>query len=273
MQDKLMKIYSNVRKMTDFTPEVAVVLGSGNGAFADAVEKELTLPYSEIEGFPRSTVSGHAGSFVFGKIGGVKTAVMSGRVHYYEGYSMQDTVLPIRLLRLLGAHTAVLTNAAGSLHEHIPENSLMAISDHLSCFAPSPLLGENFGELGARFPDMTEVYDRELLYFMHSFARENGIALHEGVYAQLTGPQYETPAEIRMLRTLGAHAVGMSTAAEAIAARHAGMRTVGISRISNMAAGMRNKALDHGEVSATPKEVLKSLNSLLIALVAHCGKM
>ena len=270
MQDKLLKIYEKIREITDFTPKAAVVLGSGNGGFAKKLRPELVLPYKRLDGFPQSTVSGHEGNFIFGKIGDVPVAVMNGRVHYYEGYPMSDVVLAVRLLRLMGAKILILTNAAGSLTEKIPQNSLMAITDHISSFVPSPLLGKNVEALGDRFPDMTRVYDRELINVMKTRAEKSGFPLYEGTYVQLSGPQYETPAEIRLLQTLGGHAVGMSTAVEAIAARHAGMRVAAISRISNMGAGMRDKILSHEDVKDTPENVLECLNDLIETLILSC---
>ena len=263
MQQRLFDVYNSVREITKFSPAAAVVLGSGNAGFAELMQVERVLPYSKIPGFPVSTVSGHEGSFVLGTYNGLPVAVMNGRVHYYEGYSMAEAVLPLRLLRLMGAESVVLTNAAGSLNPNFTENSLMAIADHISSFVPSPLHGANIDALGVRFPDMTDVYDNDLRRAMKGYARQGGFELHEGIYCQLTGPQYETPAEIRMLSLLGADAVGMSTAAEAIAARHAGMRVAAISRISNMAAGMHGRPLSHNEVKVTPKEVLDRLFGLV----------
>lgn len=246
--EKLMRCYEDVRKRTAFVPKVAVVLGSGLGDYAEDIRVEYELPYSEIEGFPVSTVPGHAGKFIFGYIDQVPVACMKGRVHYYEGYPVSDVVLPVRLLKLMGAEILFLTNAAGGVNTSFHAGDLMLIRDHISAFAPNPLIGPNIDELGPRFPDMSRVYDRELQKLIAGRAKENHIYLQEGVYAQMTGPSYESPAEIRMLRMLGCDAVGMSTVVEAIAANHMGMRICGVSCISNLAAGMSENPLSHKEV-------------------------
>ena len=246
--EKLLRCYENVRRKTEFVPRVALVLGSGLGDFAETVGVEHELPYGDIEQFPVSTVPGHAGKFIFGYVGDVPVACMKGRVHYYEGYPISDVVLPIRLLKLMGAETLFLTNAAGGVNTSFQAGDLMMIKDHIAAFAPNPLIGPNIDQLGTRFPDMSEVYDRDLQKLIRRKARENRIFLHEGVYVQLTGPSYESPADIRMLRMLGCDAVGMSTVAEAIAANHMGMKICGISCISNLAAGMTANPLSHKEV-------------------------
>ena len=246
--EKLMRCYEDVRKRTAFVPKVAVVLGSGLGDYAEDIRVEYELPYSEIEGFPVSTVPGHAGKFIFGYIDQVPVACMKGRVHYYEGYPVSDVVLPVRLLKLMGAEILFLTNAAGGVNTSFHAGDLMLIRDHISAFAPNPLIGPNIDELGTRFPDMSRVYDRELQKLIAGRAKENHIYLQEGVYAQMTGPSYESPAEIRMLRMLGCDAVGMSTVVEAIAANHMGMKICGVSCISNLAAGMSENPLSHKEV-------------------------
>ncbi len=246
--EKLMRCYEDVRKRTAFVPKVAVVLGSGLGDYAEDIRVEYELPYSEIEGFPVSTVPGHAGKFIFGYIDQVPVACMKGRVHYYEGYPVSDVVLPVRLLKLMGAEILFLTNAAGGVNTSFHAGDLMLIRDHISAFAPNPLIGPNIDELGPRFPDMSKVYDRELQKLIVGRAKENHIYLQEGVYAQMTGPSYESPAEIRMLRMLGCDAVGMSTVVEAIAANHTGMKICGVSCISNLAAGMSENPLSHKEV-------------------------
>ncbi|WP_300569035.1 purine-nucleoside phosphorylase [uncultured Acetatifactor sp.] len=246
--EKLMRCYEDVRKRTAFVPKVAVVLGSGLGDYAEDIRVEYELPYSEIEGFPVSTVPGHAGKFIFGYIDQVPVACMKGRVHYYEGYPVSDVVLPVRLLKLMGAEILFLTNAAGGVNTSFHAGDLMLIRDHISAFAPNPLIGPNIDELGPRFPDMSKVYDRELQKLIVGRAKENHIYLQEGVYAQMTGPSYESPAEIRMLRMLGCDAVGMSTVVEAIAANHTGMKICGVSCISNLAAGMSEHPLSHREV-------------------------
>lgn len=245
---KLQNCLRCVRSKTDFEPKVAVVLGSGLGDYAAQIKVEYELPYSEIEGFPVSTVPGHAGKFVFGYVGDVPVVCMKGRVHYYEGYDISDVVLPIRLMYLLGAKILFLTNAAGGVNGSFHAGDLMLIKDHIAVFAPNPLIGANIDQLGTRFPDMSKVYDRDLQEVIREKAKEHNIFLQEGVYTQLTGPSFESPAEIKLLRTLGSDAVGMSTVVEAIAANHCGMRICGISCISNLAAGMTDNPLNHEEV-------------------------
>ena len=246
--DKLISCYECVRKKTDFEPKIAIVLGSGLGDYAETIRVVYELPYNEIEGFPVSTVPGHAGKFIFGYIDEIPVVCMKGRVHYYEGYPITDVVLPTRLMKLMGAKVLFLTNAAGGVNTSFHAGDLMLIKDHISVFAPNPLIGANMDELGVRFPDMSTVYDGELQQIIRRTAKENGIFLQEGVYTQLTGPSFESPAEIQMLRTLGCDAVGMSTVVEAIAANHMGMKICGISCISNLAAGMTANPLTHEEV-------------------------
>ncbi len=246
--EKLMSVLSQIRERTDFVPECAIVLGSGLGGFAENIEVKTTIEYSEIDGFPVSTVSGHAGRFVFGRIDGVNVVIMQGRVHFYEGYPITDVVLPIRIMGLLGAKILFLTNASGAINRSFEAGSLMLICDQISSFVPSPLIGANINELGTRFPDMSEIYDKKLQELIIRAAEELGISLKRGVYIQTTGPNYESPAEIRAYAALGADAVGMSTACEAIAARHMGMRVCGVSCISNMAAGISETPLSHEDI-------------------------
>lgn len=248
--ERLLRCYESFKKKVDFKPEIALVLGSGLGALADEIDVRQTLDYGEIEDFPVSTVLGHKGRFVFGYIGNVPVVIMQGRVHYYEGYKMEDVVLPVRLMKLMGAETLFLTNAAGGVNYSFECGDFMLIDDQI-CLAPSPLIGENLDELGERFPDMSEIYSKKLRDIVKSTARKLDIPLREGVYIQLTGPNYESPSEVRMVRIMGADAVGMSTACEAIAARHMKMNVVGISVISNLACGVSSKPLSHKEVQET----------------------
>ena len=271
--NKLLRCFDAVRAKTDFIPKVALVLGSGLGDFGSQVEVCATIEYSEIEGFPVSTVAGHEGRFVFGYVGKVPVVVMQGRVHFYEGYSMQDVVLPIRLMGLLGAKILFLTNAAGGVNYSFKSGELMLIRDQIASFVPSPLVGENVEKLGVRFPDMSAIYELELCDVIRETAAVCGIAMKEGVYLQLTGPQYESPAEIRMCRMLGADAVGMSTACEAIAARHMGMRICGISCISNLACGMSAKPLSHEEVAESGRRVAGKFTRLVTASIAELDKL
>ena len=263
-ENKLISSLKYVRKKTDFKPIIALILGSGLGDFADNIDVIKTIDYSEIKGFPVSTVKGHKGRFIFGYIYGVPVVCMQGRIHYYEGYDMEDVVLPIRLMRLMGAKTLVLTNAAGGINTDFKAGDLMLITDHISSFVPSALRGENIDLLGTRFPDMSNVYDKELENIIISVAKEQGIDLKQGVYLQTSGPNFETPAEIKMFGGLGASAVGMSTACEAMAAVHSGMRVAGISLITNMAAGIQKNQLTHEEVTQTANQASEKFTKLLI---------
>lgn len=265
--EKLKKCLESVRRKTDFQPEVALILGSGLGDYADGIQVVQTIDYSEIEGFPMSTVPGHKGRFVFGYVKTVPVVIMQGRVHYYEGYPMQDVVLPTRLMGMLGAKKLILTNAAGGVNFDFQPGDFMMITDHITTAIPSPLIGENLEELGPRFPDMSQVYSLRMCGIIREKAEELGITLKEGVYVQLTGPAYETPAEIRMCRSWGADAVGMSTACEAMAARHMGMEICGISCITNLAAGMSKKELDHKEVQETADRVAEQFKELITRVV------
>ncbi len=267
--EKLINCEKEIRKITDFVPEIAIVLGSGLGGFSECVKVVTTVDYKDIKDFPISTVSGHAGRFIFGYIDNVPVVVMQGRVHYYEGYDITDVVLPIRLMCLLGAKKLILTNAAGGINRDFKPGTLMAITDHISCFVPSPLIGENIDELGVRFPDMSSVYNKELLEILKNTAKELNIPIEEGVYIQLTGPSYETPAEIRAASVLGADAVGMSTACEAIAANHMGAKICAVSCISNMAAGLSKKPLTHAEVKETADMVSEQFKKLIYNTVIN----
>ena len=248
--EKLLKCYEYYRSVTDFEPRVGLILGSGLGGYAGNMEVVKEIPYGEIPGFPVSTVQGHDGRFLLGYIGNVPAVVMKGRVHYYEGYSMEEVVMPVRLMKMMGIEILFLTNASGGMGEGFHVGDFMLITDQISSFVPSPLIGENVSELGERFPDMTHIYDTELMELIRKTAEEEGIPLQEGVYLQTSGPNFESPAEIRMYAVLGADAVGMSTACEAIAARHAGVRVCGISCISNMASGISDEELSHLDVQS-----------------------
>ncbi len=244
---QLDKAYASLKEQVDFEPKVGIVLGSGLGGFAQSIEVVKTLPYSQIEGMPRSTVEGHVGQFVFGYIGEVPVVAMQGRLHMYEGYTAQEVVMPIRLMAKTGAKYLVVTNAAGGI-SYKEIGTLMLITDHISSMVASPLIGTNYEDMGVRFPDMTQAYSRQLADIAKSVAEENGIDLKQGVYMQFYGPQFETPAEIRMARNMGADAVGMSTTVEVIAARHIGMQVLGISCITNPAAGLSQGTLSHVDV-------------------------
>ncbi len=262
---KLEKCLKYIRKKTDFVPEIAIVLGSGLGDYAESakLKTHLTIPYSEISGFPVSTAPGHKGQFVFATVNGVKIVIMQGRVHLYEGYDISDVVMPVRLMGMMGAKALFLTNAAGGINESFHSGELMLITDQISAFVKSPLIGENVDELGVRFPDMSEIYDRDLRNIIKKSAEELGIKLQEGVYIQVTGPQFESPAEIIAFKSMGADAVGMSTACEAIAANHMGMKICGITCIANMAAGISKNPLTSSEVNETADRVAPDFERLL----------
>lgn len=270
--EKLLKCYESVRKKIDFQPEIALVLGSGLGNYAESMDVVAALSYNEIEDFPVSTVEGHKGRFIFGYIENVPVVCMQGRVHYYEGYPMTDVVLPIRLMKMMGAKVLFLTNAAGGLNYDFLPGDFMMITDHIMNFVPSPLIGKNIEELGARFPDMSDVYKKDLQEIIRNAARELDIKLQEGVYIQLTGPNFETPAEVRMCRILGADAAGMSTAAEAVAANHMGMKVCGISCITNLGCGMLEQPLSHHEVQETADQVAVQFEALVTKAIVNIYK-
>ena len=270
--EKLLKCYESVQKKIDFKPEIALVLGSGLGDYAESIDVAATLNYNEIEGFPISTVAGHKGRFVFGYVNEVPVVCMQGRVHYYEGYAMTDVVLPIRLMKMMGAKVLLLTNAAGGLNYNFKAGDFMMITDHIMNFVPSPLIGKNIDELGPRFPDMSNIYKKELQEIIRATAKNLGIPLQEGVYIQLTGPNFETPTEVKMCRILGADAAGMSTAAEAVAANHMGMKVCGISCITNLGCGMLEQPLSHEEVQETADRVAVDFKKLVTEAIIRIYK-
>ncbi|MEZ4255848.1 MAG: purine-nucleoside phosphorylase [Polyangiales bacterium] len=261
------KLRSEVR----ITPKIALVLGSGLGGFADTLEESVAIPYEEIDGMPVSGVEGHAGNLVFGRVGGVPVVAMQGRVHLYEGFGPDEVVFGTRLMIRMGARSLIITNAAGGIADHLDVGDLMVLSDHINLTGRNCLVGPNDKTLGPRFPDMTEAYDGGLRDLAKVTAERLGFETKSGVYAGLLGPTYETPAEIRMLRTLGADAVGMSTVLEVIAARHAGARCLGISCVTNKAAGLSPDKLDHSEVQDTANRVQSRFTSLLRAVIGEAG--
>lgn len=270
--EKLIRCRKAVNAKIKFKPEVALILGSGLGDYADEMQVEESLEYSDISGFPISTVAGHEGRFLFGYVKGVPVVAMQGRVHFYEGYPMSDVVLPVRLMGLLGAKNLILTNAAGGVNVNFQPGDLMMITDHITTAVPSPLIGPNLDELGTRFPDMSEVYDKGLRKMIKQASKNTGVPIQEGVYMQFTGPNYESPAEIRMCRTWGGDAAGMSTACEAMAARHMGLRVCGISCITNLAAGMSDQPLNHKEVQETADKVSRQFKSLVTETIRLMGE-
>ncbi len=270
--EKLVKCYESIKEKIDFKPEIALVLGSGLGNYGDCIDVVATLNYSDIEGFPVSTVKGHKGRFIFGYIQGVPVVCMQGRVHYYEGYPITDVVLPTRLMKMMGAKVLFLTNASGGLNFDFKPGDFMMITDHIMNFVPSPLIGQNIDELGTRFPDMSDIYKKDLQEIIRMSANELDIPLREGVYIQLTGPNFETPAEVKMCRILGADAAGMSTAAEAVAANHMGMKVCGISCITNLGCGMLDQPLSHEEVQDTADRVAVQFEQLVTKAIVNIYK-
>lgn len=264
MRDNVKFCLDYIRKITDFVPDVALILGSGMGAFTSIMDEVVcSIPYSRIPGFPVSTVSGHAGKYVMGYVKNVPVICMDGRVHYYEGYTPEEVVLPVRVMRAMGARVLFITNAAGGINEELSPGSLVVLRDHVSMFVPNPLRGANDPDEGERFPDMTEVYDRFLRKTIEECADRAGVPITEGVYCQLSGPSYESPFEIKILAQLGVDVVGMSTVMEAIAAKHMGMKLCGISLVTNMAAGISPKPLSHEEVKFAGKEAANVFSSLV----------
>lgn len=261
--ERILNAVQYIKRQIDFEPKIALILGSGLGDFAKSIKTEKTIEYKDIPDFPVSTVPGHKGQFVFGYLDEVPMVIMQGRVHFYEGYKITDVVMPTRVMRLLGAEVLFLTNAAGGINPEFSAGDLMLIKDHISSFVPSALIGENIDELGVRFPDMSHIYTPELQKKVKEVAEREEISLKEGTYIQLTGPNFETPAEIGMYRTLGADAVGMSTACEAMAASHMKMQVVGISVISNLAAGMTDNPLTHEEVQETADKTAPIFKNLI----------
>ena len=271
LYDRAQRAAEQIRSRANARPSVAIVLGSGLGAFADELTESTSLAYKEIAGFAQATVEGHAGRLVIGRAGEVPIAAMQGRFHFYEGYSLEDVTFPIRVLKLLGVRTLILTNAAGSLNTEFTPGSLMVISDHINLMGVNPLIGTNDERFGPRFPDLTSTYDPDLQSMVIEEATAMNIDMRRGVYAALTGPSYETPAEIHMVRTLGADAVGMSTVPEAIVARHMDMQVIGISCITNLAAGVSNRPVDHSQVIATGERVRAQFTELLRRVIARLG--
>lgn len=261
--EKVFQAAEYIKSRLTTRPQIAIILGSGLGLLVDEVENKVEIDYGDIPNFPLPTVEGHAGKLVSGTLGGKPVLAMKGRFHYYEGYEISEVVFHIRVFKLLGINNLLVTNAAGGINKCFKPGDLMLIKDHISFFAPSPLRGQNLNEFGVRFPDMSEAYTKNLKEMAMSAAQEEGLELQEGVYAFTQGPMYETPAEIRALAVLGADAVGMSTVPEVITARHAGMNVLGISCITNMAAGILDQPLHHEEVMKTAKDVERKFAALI----------
>ena len=271
--DKVVATANTLQERTGVAPTVGVVLGSGLGALAESVEGAQSVSYADLEHIPHSTVPGHAGRYVVGQVGGVDVGILSGRSHFYEGHELSELTIAVRALVRLGCKAVIVTNAAGGIHTEYVPGDLMTIADHLNMQWVNPLRGTPDERLGARFLDMSAAYDKPLRALLRRLARKHNVPMHSGVYACVSGPSYETPAEVRMLRTMGADAVGMSTVHEVIAARHAGARVVGVSLISNRAAGIEGDAkLSHSEVTATAERVAKRTVKLLRAFIPAVAK-
>lgn len=266
-------IISQIRAKTSFKPDIGIVLGSGLSGLSQEITVTDRISYSELEGFPRSTVEGHKGEYIFGYIGKTAVVLMNGRVHYYEGYTMQQVVAPVRIMASLGANTIILTNAAGGLNESFHPGTLMCIKDQIATFVPSPLIGPNDSDLGPRFPEMSKVYDPQLISLLHRTAEQENIPLVDGVYMQITGPAYETPAESRMYASWGADAVGMSTACEAVALRHMGVKLLGLSCVTDMAINNENTTTTHEQVQKVAREASRKLITLVKGTVQQLGSI
>ncbi len=267
--EKLLNCKKQIEEKTDFSPDVVIVLGSGLQDYADEIEVDTVIPFDSINGWPRATAPGHEGNLVFGRYNNLNVAVMQGRIHYYEGYSMNDVVLPIRVLHMMGADTCILTNSVGALNPEYRSGDFMCVADHIASFVPSPLIGENIDDMGERFVDMTEVYDKEMQETVIEAGKNNGITVHNGIYLQVTGPQYETPAEIKAYRSLGADTIAMSLAAEAIAARHMNMKVCGINCITSMAAGMEENGISHDSVTESAENSAENFKVLINSLLEY----
>ena len=269
--ERVERCYKSIEGKIPFVPKIALILGSGLGDYAEHLEVEGSIDYHEIQGFPVSTVSGHKGRYVFAHIGEVPVVLMQGRVHFYEGYPIEDVVLPTRLMQRMGAEILFLTNACGSVNPAFQAGDFMLLTDHILYSVPNPLIGENLSELGARFPDMSEVYDSGLREKIRKAAEAMRLSLREGVYMQFSGPSFETPAEVKMAHILGADAVGMSTACEAIAGRHAGMKVCGISCISNLGAGLSEEPLSDEDVKIVAGKVAPLFRKLVSESILSFG--
>lgn len=272
LSNKIKAAAEYIKGKSKYNPTIGLILGSGLGAIADQIEDAEYFPYNEIPNFPVSTVEGHAGRLVIGKFQGKEVVAMQGRFHYYEGYSMQEVTCPVRVMRLLGVETLVVTNAAGAVNKDYTPGDLMIISDHLNLSGSNPLIGKNLNEFGTRFPDMSNAYDKDLRAQVKDIAKNLGIEVREGVYAMFSGPTYETPAEVRMARILGADAVGMSTVPEVIIANHSGMKVIGVSCMTNMAAGILEQPLNHEEVMETSAKVRKTFIELMTNIIKGIGR-
>lgn len=269
--EKIQGAANYLKEQTSLQPEIGLILGSGLGVLAEEIEEAVKTPYDQIPDFPVSTVEGHAGQLVFGKLNGVQVVAMQGRFHYYEGYHFEQVTFPVRVMKELGVKSLIVTNAAGGVNKDFSPGDLMLITDHINNMGTNPLIGRNDSRLGVRFPDMSEPYSKELINKAKTVAQSLNIELQEGVYVGNTGPTYETPAEVRMIRTIGGDAVGMSTVPEVIVARHSGLQVLGISCISNMASGILDQPLNHEEVIETTERVKENFLRFVKEMVKEMG--
>ena len=259
----IFEIAEHIKSKISVTPKIGIVLGTGMGGLCDAVESKTTIKYNDIPGFPTSTVEGHKGEYIFGYLNDVPVVLMNGRVHHYEGYPMSQVVVPVKVMALLGVDLIILTNASGGLNKKYSPGTIMCITDQITMFVPNPLIGPNDERLGTRFPEMSQIYDRELIQKLHKVAEEEGITIEDGVYVQVTGPSYESPAEARMLAALGADAVGMSTACEAMVLNYMGIKVLGISCITDMAIDNEGIQITHEEVQAVASKASQDIIRLI----------
>lgn len=269
LSTKLQNSAEFILTKTKFKPEIGLILGSGLGAIADQIENAECYNYSEIPNFPVSTVEGHAGKLVIGNFQGKQVVAMQGRFHFYEGYEMNDVTFPVRVMKLLGVKTLIVTNAAGAVNAEFNPGDLMLISDHINLSGRNPLMGKNLDEFGPRFPDMSNAYDKHLRNKVKEIAKSINVTLQEGVYAMFSGPTYETPAEVRMARILGGDAVGMSTVPEVVVANHCGLKVIGVSCMTNMAAGILDQPLCHEEVMETSNKVKETFIKLMTNIIKN----
>lgn len=272
MYEKLNKAVQYIQSINKTSPKIGLILGSGLGVFVENIEEPTIIPYNDIPFFKKTTVEGHEGRFILGKVKGVEVAVLQGRLHAYEGLPMEEVVFPVRLLSLLGIKTLVLTNAAGGVNLNYSPGDLVIIEDHINLMGTNPLIGPNNNEMGPRFPDMSHAYNPELIAIMKRVSLDLGYKIHTGVYAGVYGPTYETPAEIKMIRTLGGDMVGMSTVPECIAANHLGLRVCGISCITNMGAGIVNQTLKHEDIKHEAMKAMNHFTALLNGSIEKFGQ-
>ena len=269
---ELISMYKSIESKIPFKPSIGIVLGSGLGGLLDNVKIEGKIPYSDIPNFPKSTAPDHRGQFLFIHIGNIPVVVMQGRVHYYEGYDIKEVVMPERLMAVMGVKTVILTNAAGGMYDNMEVGDIMCITDHIATFVPSPVRGENIDEFGPRFPDMSDVYSKTLRKKAHIIAKKIGLTLKDGIYVQLSGPQFETPSEIKFYKNMGWSACGMSTAVEAIALNHFGVKVLGFSMITNFAAGLKEEKLDGTDVVDVANRKGDIFTKFIIELVKDIGE-